>query len=87
MLRGRTIMMRTPASRDIRSDMRNVPTCVSSVGSPATARFQVDFVFASWEFHQTGLLLAMTSVEEMGASSRCRLMIEALAEPSTHDRG
>ena len=59
-------------------DTKNVPTFYSipHKQTPATARNQLDYVFASRGFHESVSVRAMNGVEEWGASDHCRLLIE-----------
>ena len=65
-----------PASPDVPTDTRNVPTYYTSRQSPATVRNQLDYVFASRGFHESVHVCALNSVEEWGASDHSRIMIE-----------
>ncbi len=65
-----------PASPDVPSDTRNVPTYYTTRRSPATAQNQLDYVFASRGFHESVRVRALNSVEEWGASDHCRLIVE-----------
>ena len=53
-----------------------VASAVSTVGSPATAQFRLDYVFASRGFHRDVSVRALISVEEWSASDHRRLLIE-----------
>ena len=65
-----------PTPEGLPPDTRNVPIWHSTADSPATARIQLDYVFASRGFHGDVSVRAMNSVEEWGASDHCRLLIE-----------
>ena len=65
-----------PPSPDVPPDSRNVPTYHTTRQSPATARNQLDYAFASRGFHESVQVSALNSVEEWGASDHCRLMVE-----------
>ena len=62
------------------ADTKNVPTCYSRAygGTPAKARNQLDYVFASRGFHESVTVRAMNGVDkdEWGPSDHCRLWIE-----------
>lgn len=59
-------------------DTENVPTRYSRSrgGTPAKARNQLDYVFASKGFHESETVRALNGVDEWGPSDHCRLLIE-----------
>ena len=57
------------------ADSRNVVTYYPPGRNPATAIHQLDFAFASRDFHKSLKVHAMNGVEEWGASDHCRLLI------------
>ena len=63
---------------DVPSDTKNVPTyfSVPHRQSPATAKYQLDYAFASRGFHRSVRVHAMNGIDEWGPSDHCRLMIE-----------
>ena len=65
-----------PSPQGLPPDTRNVPTYYTTSQSPATAQNQLDYVFASRDFHESVKVRAMNDVEEWGASDHCRLLIE-----------
>ena len=65
-----------PASPDVPPDTKNVPTYHTTRQTPATARNQLDYAFASRGFHESIRVRALNSVEEWGASDHCRLLME-----------
>ncbi len=64
---------------DLQPDTKNVPTYYSTRESPATAKTQLDYAFASRGFHEGISVRAMNEPEEWGASDHCRLLIEVRA--------
>lgn len=60
-----------PPFWDVPEDTKNVPTFHSNRQSPATARNQLDYVFASKGFHESISVRAMNGVEEWGPSNHC----------------
>ena len=52
-----------------------MPTYHTTRQTPATARNQLDYVFASRGFHESIRVSALNSVEEWGASDHCRLLM------------
>ena len=67
-------------SPDVPPDTMNIPTCHAPRQTPATARNQLDYAFASRGLHAGIRVRALNSVEEWGASDHCRLLMES--EPS-----
>lgn len=65
-----------PAPQGLPEDTRNVPTYHALQSSPATARNQLDYVFASRGFHRGVKASALNSVDEWGSSDHCRILIE-----------
>lgn len=65
-----------PPSRDVPEDTKNVPTFCHSSQTPAAARNQLDYVFASRGFHESVSVRAMNGVDEWGPSGHCRLWLE-----------
>ena len=58
-------------------DSKNVPTYFHPRRkSPANARDQLDYVFASRGFHKSVCARALNGVDEWGASDHCRILIE-----------
>ena len=58
-------------------DSKNVPTYFHpSRKSPANARDQLDYVFASRGFHELVRTRALNGVDEWGASDHCRILVE-----------
>lgn len=53
-----------------------VPTYYTTAQSPATAKTQLDWVFASRGFHRRVTVRALNSVEEWGPSDHSRLLIQ-----------
>lgn len=53
----------------------SVPTFRTRAKSPATAKTQLDWAFASRGFHRSVTVRALDSVEEWGSSDHCRLLI------------
>ena len=68
-----------PWPQELPQDSNNVPTFHSNRQSPATARRQLDFVFASTELTNSLEVRALNEPEEWGPSDHCRIEIE-LAE-------
>ena len=68
-----------PWPQELPQDSKNVPTFHSNRQSPATARRQLDFVFASTELTNSLEVRALNEPEERGPSDHCRIEIE-LAE-------
>ena len=66
----------SPTPGVLPEDTRNVPTHHTRGGSPKTAQHQLDYVFASRDFHESVRVRAMNSVDEWGSSDHCRLLIE-----------
>ena len=58
------------------ADTKNVPTHHSAQTAPASARLQLDHVFASRGFHEAIETRALNGVDEWGPSDHCRLLIE-----------
>ena len=65
-----------PTPQGLTTATRNVPTNHTTLGSPATAENQLDYVLASRGFHNGVRTRAMNGVEEWGASDHCRILIE-----------
>ena len=65
-----------PTPEHLPQDTRNVPTHHTTRQSPATAKNQLDWAFASRGFHHSVTARALNSVEEWGPSDHCRLLIE-----------
>ncbi len=55
---------------------QNVPTFHTNTSSPATAEYQLDYVFASRGFHESLKVRALNGVDEWGPSDHCRIVIE-----------
>ncbi len=55
---------------------RNVPTFTPIGQTPAQARSQLDFAFASRGFHESINVRALNEVDEWGSSDHCRILIE-----------
>ena len=70
-----------PTPEHLPKETKNVPTHHSSQTSPASARLQLDHVFASREFHETMDTRALNGVDEWGPSDHCRLLIEVGKSP------
>ena len=66
----------SPTPQGLPPDTKNVPTFRTSRKSPATAQNQLDYAFASRDFHESITVRAMNSPEEWGSSDHCRLWIE-----------
>ena len=66
-----------PAPIGLEHDTKNVPTYIPGRGrSPASARNQLDYVFASRGFHESIRTRALNEVDEWGSSDHCRILIE-----------
>ena len=65
-----------PWPDELPRDSRNVPTFHSNRQSPATARRQLDYVFASSELAGSLKVRALNAIEEWGPSDHCRIAIE-----------
>ena len=65
-----------PWPDELPPDSKNVPTYHSRRQTPATAKRQLDYAFASRGFHETVSVRAMNEVDEWGTSDHCRLIIE-----------
>ena len=55
---------------------QNVPIFHTNTSSPATAEYQLDYVFASRGFHESLKVRALNGVDEWGPSDHCRIVIE-----------
>ncbi len=64
-----------PTPEHLPEDTKNVVTYYPG-NSPATARLQLDHVFASRGFHESIRTSAMNGVDEWGSSDHCRILIE-----------
>ena len=64
-----------PTPEHLPEDNGNVVTYYPG-NSPATARLQLDHVFASSGFHQSIRTRALNGVNEWGSSDHCRILIE-----------
>ncbi len=62
------------------ANSENVVTYHLSGESPATGKRQLDYVFASRNFHERVSTRALNGVAEWGASDHCRIMIEVAPE-------
>ena len=69
-----------PWPQELPQDSRNVPTFHSNRQSPAKARRQLDFVFASTELANSLTVRALNEPEEWGPSDHCRIEIELSEE-------
>lgn len=58
------------------SNTPNVITYHKRTETPATARIQLDYAFASCGFHKAVSVSALNGVDEWGSSDHCRLLIE-----------
>ena len=58
------------------ADSLNVPTFYPIGQTPAQARNQLDFAFASRGFHEAINVRALNEVDEWGPSDHCRILIE-----------
>ncbi len=58
------------------ADSLNVPTFCPVGQTPAQARNQLDFAFASRGFHESINVRALNEVDEWGSSDHCRILIE-----------
>ena len=65
-----------PTPQGLPKDTENVPTFYTTRQSPATARNQLDYVFASRGFHDSVTVHALNGVDEWGSSDHCRIWIE-----------
>ena len=65
-----------PWPDELPRDSTNVPTFHSNRQSPATARRQLDYVFASTELAGSLQVRALNAPEEWGPSDHCRIEIE-----------
>ena len=65
-----------PVPEHLPEDTGNVVTYHSVRSSPATARLQLDHVFASRGFHESVRARALNGVDEWGSSDHCRIVIE-----------
>ena len=65
-----------PLPPEIPADTRNVPTFYRVGESPAVARVQLDYAFASRGFHERIKVRALNEIAEWGSSDHCRLLIE-----------
>jgi hypothetical protein len=64
-----------PWPETLPTDSRNVPTFYSNRQSPATATWQLDFVFASHSLADRIRVRALNAVDEWGPSDHCRVEI------------
>ena len=55
---------------------QNVPTFHTNTASPATAKYQLDYVFASRGFHESLDVRALNEADEWGPRDHCRIVIE-----------
>ncbi len=65
-----------PHPPHIPPDSKNVPTFYTSRRRPATAEYQLDFVFASSDIASRVRATALNSVDQWGPSDHCRVQIE-----------
>ena len=65
-----------PTPPGLPPDTGNVPTFHASRQSPADARNQLDYAFASKGFHESVTVRALNGIEEWGSSDHCRLLID-----------
>ena len=66
-----------PPPDHLPEDTGNVPTYYPG-RSPATARLQLDHVFASRGFHSSVHASALNKVDDWGSSDHCRIVIEVI---------
>ncbi len=71
-----------PPSTGVPPDTCNVPTYYTTRESPATAKKQLDYVFASRGFHEQVSVRALNGVDEWGPSDHCRLQIDVADAPA-----
>ncbi len=65
-----------PTPQGLPKDTENDTTYYTTRQSPATARNQLDYVFASRGFHRGVAARALNGVDEWGLSDHCRIWIE-----------
>ena len=65
-----------PTPAGLPKDTKNVPTFHTTRQKPETAANQLDYVFASWGFHESVSVRALNGIEEWGPSDHCRISIE-----------
>ena len=66
----------SPTPYGLPPDTRNVPTYRTTRQTPATAKYQLDYVFASRGFHESVTARALNGVDEWGPSDHCRIRIQ-----------
>lgn len=65
-----------PWPAELPSDSKNVPTYRTQRNDPASAKRQLDFVFASEAIADRVVACALNAPDEWGPSDHCRVRIE-----------